>query len=123
MIIQGVILFLTDMYVHLKIFMFPVTYPRGDIFRFVGGTGNANPNGVELFCHLNPWHRYFKKGYNSKDLFFEIKGKGRGQKIIMEKSTMESEILNDTSIRSTFYPNTFRVKTSNYHIVKKYEVE
>ena len=90
------------MYVHLNIFMFPVTYPRGDIFRFVGGTDNAN--GVELFCHLNPWHSYFKKGYNSKDLFFEIKGKGRGQKIIMEKTIMEAEILNDTSIRSTFYP-------------------
>ena len=93
----------------INICPFPVTYPRGDIFHLVG-TDNANGvmylpwNGVELYCHLNPYHSYFKKGYSSKDLFFDIKGRGMEQKMTMEKSIMETEILNDTSIRSTFYP-------------------
>lgn len=42
------------------------------------------------------------QGYNSKDIFFEIKGKGKGQKIIMEKSEMETEIVNDTTIKAIF---------------------
>ena len=36
--------------------MFSVSYPRGDIFRQVG-----TDDRVELFCHLNPAHSYFKK--------------------------------------------------------------
>ena len=36
--------------------MFSVSYPRGDIFRLVGSDDN-----VELFCHLNPAHSYYKK--------------------------------------------------------------
>ncbi len=79
--------------------MLPVSYPRGDIFQLVG-----TDNPLELYCHLNPSHSYFKLGYASRDLFFEIKGRGMGQKIIMEKSRMETEILNDTTIKSTFYP-------------------
>ena len=36
--------------------MFSVSYPRGDIFRQVGSDDK-----VELYCHLNPAHSYFKK--------------------------------------------------------------
>ena len=36
--------------------MFSVSYPRGDIFRHVG-----SDDSVELYCHLNPAHSYFKK--------------------------------------------------------------
>ena len=36
--------------------MFSVSYPRGDIFRQVGSDDR-----VELYCHLNPAHSYFKK--------------------------------------------------------------
>ena len=45
------------------------------------------------------------QGYDSNDIFFEIKGRGEGQKIIREKSKMEAVILNDTTIRSTFTPD------------------
>lgn len=80
-------------------FMLPVSYPRGDIFHLVG-----TDNRLKLYCHLNPSYSYFKRGYDSRDLFFEIKGRGIGGKIILEKSRMETEILNDTTITSTFYP-------------------
>ena len=76
-----------------------MTYPRGDIFHLVG-----DDNPLELYCHLDPSHSYFKRGYDSRDLFFEIQGRGMGQKITLEKSRMETEILNDTTIKSTFYP-------------------
>ena len=36
--------------------MFSVSYPRGDIFRLAG-----SDDSVELYCHLNPAHSYFKK--------------------------------------------------------------
>ena len=36
--------------------MFLVSYPRGDIFRLAG-----SDESVELFCHLDPAHSYFKK--------------------------------------------------------------
>ena len=44
------------------------------------------------------------QGYDSKDIFFEIKGRGEGQKIILEKSKIEAEIVNDTTIKSVFRP-------------------
>ena len=44
------------------------------------------------------------QGYDSKDIFFEINGKGEGQKIILEGTNMETEILNVTTIKSIFKP-------------------
>ena len=62
-----------------------------------------------LFFCLNPFLQFVRQillfqGYDSKDIFFEIKGRGEGQKIIMEKSKIESEALNDTTIKSVFKP-------------------
>ena len=44
------------------------------------------------------------QGYDSKDIFFEITGRGEGKKIIMETSKMKTEIVNGTTIRSIFNP-------------------
>lgn len=62
-----------------------------------------------LFLCPNPFLQFVRQillfqGYDSKDIFFEIKGRGEGQKIIMEKSKIESEVLNDTTIKSVFKP-------------------
>ena len=44
--------------------MFSVSYPRGDIFRKVG-----SDDSVELFCHLNPSHSFYKKVGGTNFLF------------------------------------------------------
>ena len=58
---------------------------------------------------LNPFLQLVRQillfqGYDSKDIFFEIKGRGEGQKIILEKSRIEAEIVNDTTIKRVFRP-------------------
>eukprot|EP00090_Calanus_glacialis_P006187 TRINITY_DN14855_c0_g1_i1.p1 TRINITY_DN14855_c0_g1~~TRINITY_DN14855_c0_g1_i1.p1 ORF type:complete len:1361 (-),score=228.52 TRINITY_DN14855_c0_g1_i1:1042-5124(-) len=73
-----------------------VTTPRGD----VNLLHNSEP--VELFCHMSPYHQYFKKGYTSADLAFIINGQDKDRKII--RMQVVSEIVNKTTIKTKFDP-------------------
>lgn len=78
-----------------------VTIPKGDIFAGVG----SEP--IELFCHINPSHVYYKeKGYNSSKLFFEISGRGKYQSLFEEIKLLDQEIVNSTTLKGVFDPKT-----------------
>jgi len=74
-----------------------VSTPRGDV------NIHYNSTPVELFCHMNPYHKYFKKGYDSQRLSFSISGRVKDHKIV--RKPVESEIVNKTSIKITFLPD------------------
>eukprot|EP00092_Neocalanus_flemingeri_P011798 GFUD01012721.1.p1 GENE.GFUD01012721.1~~GFUD01012721.1.p1 ORF type:complete len:208 (+),score=38.10 GFUD01012721.1:417-1040(+) len=76
-----------------------VTTPRGDVNLLHG----SEP--VELFCHMSPYHAYFKKGYNSTHLSFIINGRDKNRKIIMDRQHVQSEVVNKTTIKTKFDPH------------------
>jgi len=75
-----------------------VTTPRGDIDL----PNNSDP--VELFCHMSPFHQYFKQGYSSAHLSFIINGEDENQKILPVH--VVSDIVNQTTIKTKFSPET-----------------
>lgn len=75
-----------------------VTIPRGD----VNLLHDSDP--VDLFCHMSPYHAYFKKGYNSSHLLFIINGRDKDHKIFMDRKEVESEVVNSTTIKTKFNP-------------------
>jgi len=75
-----------------------VTTPRGDVNLLY----NSEP--VELFCHMNPYHEYFKKGYTSDHLSFIINGQDEARAILPVQ--VVSEIVNKTTIKTKFNPAT-----------------
>ena len=42
--------------------------------------------------------------FNSSNLFFEISGRGEHQRIVLEETKLEIDIINVTTIRSVFDP-------------------
>jgi len=75
-----------------------VTTPRGDINLL----HNSDP--VELFCHMSPFHPYFKQGYSSAHLSFIINGEDENRKILPVQ--VVSDIVNKTTIKTKFSPET-----------------
>jgi len=75
-----------------------VTTPRGDINLL----HNSDP--VELFCHMSPFHPYFKQGYSSAHLSFIINGEDENRKILPVH--VVSDIVNKTTIKTKFSPET-----------------
>ena len=73
-------------------FLFLVTLPKGDIVKKVG----SEP--FPLYCLLNPQHEDFKT-YKSEDLGFYLKGSQD-----RHWQTLESEILNQTTIKAIYDP-------------------
>ena len=94
------ILFMQSNWHYLKL----VILPRGDIEVQVGD------NALTLYCRLNPSYRYFKDyGLNARNLKFVMNNEDGSNK-------MESTILNETTISTTYNPSKIRTDQINCEI-------
>lgn len=75
-----------------------------------------------LYCHLNPDFDDFKQGdVDSSMLSFQMSAAGEGGRIILNTTEIQSEVVNRTTIRHLFKPDTYGTYNVDCRREKKLE--